>query len=152
MKKMWQEIQNKLGIESAVDDAGVPDPHLKEFAAAALLIDVALSDHDLSDEEWRSISLSMHTEFDLAEQEIDNLMERAKQRVDDQSSFHPHVKVINENCDPEEKFELLHMLWRVAYADGRIDRFEEHYLRRVAKLLHLSHEKFIKAKLAVLEE
>ena len=34
-------------------------------------------------------------------------------------------------------------LWRVAFADGRIDRYEEHILRRIADLLYLRHQDFI---------
>ena len=40
----------------------------------------------------------------------------------------------------------MEQLWRVAWADGRIDRYEEQILRRVADLIHLRHGEFIQAK------
>jgi uncharacterized tellurite resistance protein B-like protein len=39
-------------------------------------------------------------------------------------------------------------MWEVAYADGRLDRYEEHMIRQVADLLYLSHSDFIRTKLA----
>ena len=41
---------------------------------------------------------------------------------------------------------LIHNMWEVAYADGHIDRYEEHLIRKVADLLYLSHVDFIKSK------
>lgn len=41
----------------------------------------------------------------------------------------------------------MELLWRVAFADGRLDRYEEHLIRRIADLLHLPHRDFIRAKL-----
>jgi uncharacterized tellurite resistance protein B-like protein len=39
-------------------------------------------------------------------------------------------------------------MWEVAYADGRVDRYEDHMIRKVADLLYLSHNDFIRMKLA----
>ena len=40
-------------------------------------------------------------------------------------------------------------MWQVAYADGHLDHYEEHLIRRVADLLYVEHRDFIQAKLAV---
>ena len=39
-------------------------------------------------------------------------------------------------------------MWRVAFADGNVDKYEEHLIRRVHELLHLDHSDFIAAKQA----
>ena len=41
------------------------------------------------------------------------------------------------------------MLWEVAYADGRIDKYEEHLLRRLVDLLHIPMADYIRAREAV---
>ncbi len=38
-------------------------------------------------------------------------------------------------------------LWMVAYADGNLDKYEEHLIRRVAELTYVAHEDYIRAKL-----
>jgi len=34
----------------------------------------------------------------------------------------------------------------VAFADGRIDKYEEHLIRRMADLLHLNHREYMQAR------
>ena len=48
-----------------------------------------------------------------------------------------------------EKVTLIENLWRVAYADGELHHYEEHLVRRIADLIHVSHRDFITAKLRV---
>ena len=50
-------------------------------------------------------------------------------------------------CSDEEKVALLEALWRVAQADAIVHKYEEHLIRRVADLIHVSHRGFIAAKL-----
>ena len=39
-------------------------------------------------------------------------------------------------------------MWRVAYADGRLDKYEEALIRQVAELTYVSHTDYIRTKLA----
>ena len=39
-------------------------------------------------------------------------------------------------------------MWRVAYADGRLDKYEESLIRQVAELTYVSHSDYIRLKLA----
>jgi len=38
------------------------------------------------------------------------------------------------------------LLWRIAYADNQLDKYEELMIRKVSDLLHVSHSQMIKAK------
>ena len=37
-------------------------------------------------------------------------------------------------------------MWRVAFADGHLDKYEENIIRRVADLLHIRHSEYIRCK------
>ena len=37
-------------------------------------------------------------------------------------------------------------MWKMAFADGSIDRYEEHLIRRVSDLIYVPHVNFIEAK------
>ena len=50
----------------------------------------------------------------------------------------------------DDKVQLITSLWKVAYADGDLDKYEEHLIRRVADLLYVPHDAFIRAKLSAL--
>ena len=41
---------------------------------------------------------------------------------------------------------MVELLWRVAYADGDLDKYEEHLVRRIADLIHVPHSVFIRMK------
>ena len=43
-------------------------------------------------------------------------------------------------------------MWKIAYADGNIDKFEEHIIRKVSNLIYVSHSDFIKAKISAKEK
>lgn len=58
---------------------------------------------------------------------------------------------LNRELSAQGKRDLMGWLWRVACADGRIDPHEEHLLRKLADLLHVSHTDFIRSKLAAQE-
>jgi uncharacterized tellurite resistance protein B-like protein len=59
---------------------------------------------------------------------------------------------INQNFDRAEKLEVMETLWRIIYADGVLDKFEDALARQLAALLRLSHREAIDLKLKVLEE
>jgi uncharacterized tellurite resistance protein B-like protein len=37
-------------------------------------------------------------------------------------------------------------MWRVAYADERLDKYEEHLIRKISDLIYVSHRDFIRTK------
>ncbi len=39
-------------------------------------------------------------------------------------------------------------MWLVAYADGNLDKYEEHLIRQVAELIYVPHRDYIQCKLA----
>ena len=48
--------------------------------------------------------------------------------------------------DLTEKKEVVELLWRIAFADSRIEPHEEYQVRKIANLLHVPHADFIDAK------
>jgi uncharacterized tellurite resistance protein B-like protein len=46
-----------------------------------------------------------------------------------------------------EKVRIIEYLWQVVYADGKISAHENHLMRRLVDLLHISHGDNIAAKM-----
>ena len=67
-------------------------------------------------------------------------------------SLHQTIAHLNDRLSQTEKRQLMRWLWQVVCADDVIDPHEEHTLRRLAELLHLSHADFIRTKLEVTGE
>ena len=50
--------------------------------------------------------------------------------------FH-FTRIVNERLSPEQRVELIEMLWEVAYADGVLDQYEDSLLRRIGGLIYV---------------
>ena len=121
------------------------------LAVAALLIEVARADHSVAAEERRSVVAAIARLCKLEDEDLDTLVATAVEAVDEAVSLYDFTATINQSLSRTQKLALLEMLWRVAQADGRVDHYEEYYIRKLADLLHLSHADFIRAKLRVTE-
>lgn len=117
------------------------------LAVAALLLEVARADHAVDETERRAVVAAIARFCELEEKDLDALMTTAAEAVDASVSFYDFTRTVNERLSRQQKMELLEMLWRVAQADGRVDHYEEYYIRKLADLLYLSHGDFIRTKL-----
>ena len=117
-----------------------------QLATAALLIEVMVIDGDLDDQEMQSIAGTLSNMLDLTEEQIDQLIGLSKEEVAEATSLYQFTKGINEHFDIEKKLSLMTAMWRVAFADGHLDKYEENIIRRVADLLHIRHSEYIRCK------
>ena len=140
-------IQEKLSPEKEAID----DQQLMHLAAAALLLEVSRADFDIQEEELIAIASALQKRFNFTKAEVQNLINLASVEQENHISMHPFIRIINERCTPEEKKMLLQDLWHIAYADNKLDKYEEYQIRKIADLLYLSHSIFIQTKLKVLE-
>jgi uncharacterized tellurite resistance protein B-like protein len=117
------------------------------MAAAVLLVEVARSDHDFSDAERQTVLASVQRKFGLTEAEAHEMLALAEAESHEAHDIFQFTSTIDATFTPEQKVRLLEELWRAAYSDSRVHEYEEHLIRRVADMLHLSHSQFIGAKL-----
>lgn len=120
-------------------------------AVAALLMEVMLADHKITPEEERQVKSLLNEVTELGE-DIDRLFVQAQQGVEEANDLYQFTKVINAHASVAEKVALLKGLWQVALADGDLDAYEDHRIRRISELLFLSHSEFIQSKLAAQAE
>ena len=64
------------------------------------------------------------------------------------------IEVINsdhelDEREYEEKVGLIENMWRIAFSDEQLDKYEEHLIRKISDLIYVSHSDFIKTKLNV---
>lgn len=133
----------------ATDDAS-PE-HRRQLAAAALLIETARADFTQDGVEESSMAEMLQSGLGLTAQEVQDLLHLANEEVDAATSLYQFTRTVNDHFTPAQKTQLISDMWRVAYADGDIDKYEEHLIRRVADLVYVAHEDYIRAKLAAAE-
>ena len=126
--------------------------HNLRLAAAALLIETARADFIQDDTELSKLSHLLSTTLQLGQDEVDQLVSAAQQQLQVATSLYEFTRVINAHCDAAQKLQLIKAMWLVAYADGNVDKYEEHLIRQIAELTHVTHRDYIQCKLSVQTE
>ena len=138
-------VRKYLDGRAASDDE--PGAAATNLAIAALLVEVLRADFDVSRDERRQLLASLQRLLDLDPATCDELLEVAERHIDSSHDLYQFTSAINRTYSPEDKQRLLEELWRVAHADERLHKYEEHIIRRIADLLHVRHSEFIATKL-----
>jgi uncharacterized tellurite resistance protein B-like protein len=122
------------------------DPKTIARAAAIILLEMAAADESRDDEELDVINRAIKQAFDIDDAELGELIRDAETLRRESVSLHDFTRDLKAHLDRDDRDELVEWLWRVAWADGRIDRYEEQLLRRLSDLLGVPHHEFIRRK------
>ena len=145
MIKSIQNIFKRKENESAVDSKKSE----QELAYASLLIEVINSDNKFDDRERGKLLEILSNKLDIHKEELDNFTELAQKKTEDSTSLYEFTREINDQYEYEEKVSLITDLWGIAYSDGKLDKYEDYVIRKIADLIYVSHADFIKSKLKV---
>ena len=121
--------------------------HRMHLAAAALLIETARSDFTQDAAEQAALEQLLASTLALSGAEVRKLVDDAQQRVDEAVSLYEFTRTINDHYSAQQKLDLVASMWKVAYADGNLDKYEEALIRQVAELTYVSHGDYIRLKL-----
>ena len=139
----------KIFGEEALPRGVLEDREPFELATAALLLELARADFSENDAEVQAIRHLLQARFALTDDALNVLMINAARRADKAVSLHELTHRLNRELPEEDKLAIVEMLWHVSHADGRIDKHEEHLIRRIAGLLHISDRDRVRLKLKV---
>ncbi len=142
IEKMFESVSN-------TDNQVALSQQELNVATAALLIEVAVIDQDFDQSEQQQLQKLLMAECELTDTEAATLIEEAKEASANSSSLYDFTQLINRHCDYQQKLSLVSGLWKIAYADGELDKYEEHIIRRITDLIHVSHRDFIQVKIQV---
>jgi uncharacterized tellurite resistance protein B-like protein len=151
LKRILDVFEDRILPASRSDDPEAAERGHR-LATAALMMEISRADEDVSPEERARVHQLIRDTFELTEAETAELVELAEEEAEGAVSLYQFTTLVNDHFAPEEKESVVELLWRVAYADGVLDPYEEHLIRRIADLIHASHSSFIRAKHRVLEE
>jgi uncharacterized tellurite resistance protein B-like protein len=136
-----------------ISEGGTADQkkaHAILVAICALLVEMARTDGTFSQTEMEAILSILQEKYGLSQEDADALVAEAQRKLDDSVDLWQFAKLIDENYSIPERIEIAETLWRIVYVDGRMDKYEHHLMNKFGKLLRLTHEQLIGAKLKVL--
>ncbi len=117
-------------------DGGAAQDQLR-LALTALLVEAAHSDHHFDETERAVVARLLQRRFNLSPADARALLAAGEREALRSAELFHFAKVINERLSPEQRIELIEMLWEVAYADGVLDDYEDSLLRRVGGLIYV---------------
>lgn len=137
-------FDNQIGTGAEHDAA--TNKHRLQVATAAMLIEMARADFDVHPEETEEVAQAVQTTFGLTPADTEKLIRLAEDEAKQATDYYQFTSLINKGFSQQEKIQVVELMWQVAYADGHMDKYEDHLVRKLASLMHVSHKDFIAAK------
>ncbi len=137
-------------ISSAIqgdDDAAETDrSEAIRLSTAVLMVDVARADYDFDEEEFTTLLDLIQIHFGLSAEDATQLANEASEVAEDLVSVHEFTSLLHKNLSEEEKSEVVALLWRIAYADGSLDKYEDSLVLKISDLLYVSRGRVMQLK------
>ncbi len=147
---MIGRIKQLLGAPPADAAAEAHGPDQKMLAAAALMVEAARLDGNFDAAERATIEAALARHFGLSDAETQELIEAAAAAQDGTNQLVGFTRAIKHAYPPEERVEIVEMLWEVVYADGELHEYEANLLRRIGGLIYVSDRERGQARKRVL--
>ena len=123
-----------------------------QLACAVLLTEVMRADGKSESNERKAIIQQLSQHFSMPENELHEIIQHAEKVSEQATDFYQFTAKINTNYRIEDKIKIVEMLWQVANADGEISAIEQHTIRKIADLLHLRHNEYVRSKLKIIND
>ena len=118
-----------------------------EYATAALFVELAKADFSTDPSEKTLIFELLQRTFNLDHITLGRLVNQAEYASSEANDLYQFTLLVNQYLDNKNKILLLENFWRLAYADGKLDKYEEQFIRKIAGLIHLPPADVVRTKL-----
>ncbi len=134
---MLEQLQRLFSREpEPVPEVSSHDRH--QLAAAALLVTAGAMDAEFDEVERERVLELLQSRFGLAADEARELLEEAEVMAQESVDLYGFTSVIKEGFAPEERIDIVEMVWEVVYTDGMLHDHEASLMRRLVGLLGVS--------------
>ncbi len=116
------------------------------LATAVLMVDVARSDQSFDETEFERLLHLVESHFGLTPQQAAELANAAGEKAEDMVSLYEFTQLLHKHLDEGEKAKIVSLLWNIAYADGRLDKYEDALVLQISDLLYVSRGRVMRLK------
>ena len=145
IKRFIDQVVTAISAEPRDVDPTERDAAVR-LAAAVLMIDVARADHVFEESEFDRVLDLVGAHFELSAEDAADLVVLANDRAEELTSAHEFTRILHKHLDDDEKTRIVGLLWKVAYADGRLDKYEDALVRKISDLLYVSRGRVMRLK------
>jgi uncharacterized tellurite resistance protein B-like protein len=116
------------------------------LATAVLMIDVARADYVFDESEFDQVLKLVEAHFGLTAEQAAELVIAAGDKAEDIVDIHEFTKLLHDYLTEDEKAQIVALLWQIAYADGRLDKYEDALVLKISDLLYVSRGRVMRLK------
>jgi uncharacterized tellurite resistance protein B-like protein len=145
MLKTLKNLFDEAFAEGAATVPGFERRNLA-LAVASLLHEATRVDLDENPAEHAVASRALVELCGAAKEEGAALLAEGRARAERLTSYFAPVSVIKRDLSLPQRVLFVEHLWRVAYADGRLDQYEDHFVRKIAHLLYVPNTQAMLAR------
>ena len=149
---MLKKLKSIFLSSKASDNNTLTKPKRLQLSAAALLVEAALMDENFDEKERSAIISALMRHFELDKKEAEELVTKAEELQSKATDLHSFTRSVNDSLPPNERQEIIQMLWKVVYADGSLDQYEAALIRKLSGLLHVRDSESADARKKALNE
>jgi len=118
------------------------------ISATAMLLSIAKADKIIEQSELESISNIISDFFQIdSNEEIENLMKIAKEKLNNSTDIFEFGKTLNENWNYQDKIDFVCCMFEVSLSDGELYYLEEHMIKKISNILNINHNDLIDSKI-----
>ena len=117
-----------------------------ELTASILAYEIARSDGEIDKKELSVLMEEIKRISKKINKEKTEIIEIIEKYSKDSVSFYEFVEKVNNDYTKDEKLSLLKFMWKIAYADGKLEVDEERLIRRFADLIKIKDMDVLKLK------
>ncbi len=117
-----------------------------QIATCIILLEVAKSDDEFSSIEKTTLTAILKRKFELSDEAAEALMEVANKKREESTDLWEFTNIINQNYSKEKKRKIVEAAWQIIYSDEKLDKYEDHFIHKLAKLLQFDHDELIETK------
>jgi uncharacterized tellurite resistance protein B-like protein len=144
LKQFFEKRPEAVGQKEGRDPKYDP-----RVAVCALFVEIGRIDEAFTREELDLVLSILKDTYGLSEAHADDLLAEATRELDESIDLWQFAKRINTNYSNSEKMEIVELMWRIVFVDGKMDDHEHYIMSKLKNLLRISHKDLIDAKLRV---
>ena len=146
IRQIYLQVVETFSVEAVAESGSVDREAALRLATAVLMIDIARADHVFEESEFDSMLQLIESHFQLSPEQAAALVNTAGEKADDMVSLFEFTQLLHKHLDEKEKARIVSLLWQVAYADGRLDKYEDSLVLKISDLLYVSRGLVIRIK------
>ena len=144
IKRLFAQVVESI---STTDTASAEDHEAAlRLATAVLMVDVARADYVFDESEFDRVLKLVEAHFGLSAEQAAELVIVAGDEAEELVEVHRFTKLLHEHLSDEDKAHIISLLWQIAYADGRLDKYEDSLVLKIGDLLYVSRGKVMQLK------